>query len=134
MSGPLRDAGHVRLLQRLKRTLPGTLRWRYEVPLGNHPGELRAWDAEISCVDGPVQIEAETRLRDIQALDRRLALKIEDGGAERVILLLADTRTNRDALRASESQLRARFPIRQFEILDTFGAGRRPAGNGIVML
>lgn len=87
-----------------------------------------------SRIDGPVQVEAETRLRDVQALDRKLALKIEDGSAERVILLLADTRTNRAAVRAAKLQLGARFPLGQAEILAALREGRRPAGSGIVMI
>jgi len=134
VSDPIRDAGHVKLLERLKGAVPGTLRWRYEVPVTNRPGELRAWDAEIRCLDGPVEVEAETRLRDIQALDRRVALKAEDGATERVILLVADTRTNRDAIRAAKLHLGARFPLGQAEILAALREGRRPAGSGIVMI
>ena len=44
---PIRDAGQARLLERLRRELHPSLRWRTEVPLPI-PGDLRAWDAMIS--------------------------------------------------------------------------------------
>ena len=44
---------------------------------------------------GGVGVEAETAPTDVQALERRLALKERDGGAEHVVLLLLDTRRNR---------------------------------------
>ncbi len=43
---------------------------------------------------------------DVQALERRLALKRRDGGVEHVILLLAETRKNRRALRAAPTAFR----------------------------
>ena len=68
-----------------------TLRWRTEVPL-LIPGDLRAWDATIVGPGFGVGVEAETRLRDLQAAARRTNLKQRDGELDHVILLVADTR------------------------------------------
>jgi hypothetical protein len=48
-----------------------------------------------------VAAEAETVLADIQAAERKIALKQRDGGIDHVILLVADTRRNRRALAAA---------------------------------
>jgi transcriptional regulator with XRE-family HTH domain len=42
----VRDAGHSRLLERLRSRLPGQLAWRTEVPLHGQR-DLRSWDAQI---------------------------------------------------------------------------------------
>jgi transcriptional regulator with XRE-family HTH domain len=84
---PIRDAAHAALLERLRRLLHGSLRWRTEVPLPD-PRERRAWDAVVSGRDAiglwQMGVEAETRPRDLQALERRLALKERDGGVDAV--------------------------------------------------
>jgi hypothetical protein len=74
---PLRDAAHVKLLERLHGTLASSLRWRTEVPL-NVTADRRAWDAEIAGSGWRIVVEAETRLHDAQALERRVALKRRD--------------------------------------------------------
>jgi transcriptional regulator with XRE-family HTH domain len=97
---PIRDAGQQRLLERLRERLHPGLRWLTEVALPID-GDRRAWDALIRGHGWSCGIEAETVLSDVQAVERRLALKIRDGGADRVILLVADTRRNRRALAAA---------------------------------
>ena len=79
---PVRDGAQLALLERLRRHVPETAGWRTEVPLALQ-GDLRAWDAVIRFSDGSVAVEAETRLRDLQALERRIALKQRDGTIER---------------------------------------------------
>ncbi|HEU4572497.1 MAG TPA: helix-turn-helix domain-containing protein, partial [Candidatus Limnocylindrales bacterium] len=106
---PLRDAGHVALLERLRERLHSSLVWRTEVPLRGE-GELRAWDAVIRALREWIPVDAETRLGDLQALERRTNLKMRDGGSTRVILLVADTRTNRAALRGAPGAWRVAFP------------------------
>jgi transcriptional regulator with XRE-family HTH domain len=130
---PLRDAAHVALLARLRHQLPPVLRWRPEVPLPI-PGDNRAWDATIRGEDWWVAVEAETRLHDLQALQRRLALKRRDGGEPHVILLINDTRPNRAALAAARESLRSEFPLEAREILGALRAGRAPTAGGIVRL
>jgi hypothetical protein len=85
---------------------------RREVPVGP-PGDLRAWDALIASRSGwSVGVEAETRLRDVQAVQRRLALKQRDSSIELAILLVAATRNNRQALRLARDGLDGTYPIR----------------------
>jgi hypothetical protein len=79
-------------------------------------------------------VEAETRPRDVQALDRKLAMKLRDGGADWLILLLADTRHNRAVLRGAGASLAAKFPLNGRRVLELLGAGVDPGGNAIVIL
>jgi len=98
----IRDAGQQRLLSRFRARLAPTVRWRTEVPLGLE-GELRAWDAVVEASGWTLHVEAETVVDDVQAVERRLALKSFDGGAQRVLLLLADTPRNRRAVTAAQA-------------------------------
>jgi transcriptional regulator with XRE-family HTH domain len=107
---PLRDEGHRRLLGRVRALLPEGAAWRTEVPLPQ-PGDQRAWDAMTRVWGLPVGIEAELRPTDLQALERRLALKKRDGGIDRLILVLADTRANRALLRLIGDSVRDSYPI-----------------------
>jgi transcriptional regulator with XRE-family HTH domain len=129
---PVRDAAQLALLARFRARLPN-LRHRSEVPLGL-PRDPRAWDEVI---DGPgwwIPVEAESRLRDIQALHRRIALKCRDGGADRVILLVADTRHNRAVFRLAAAEFRAGFPVRGAVALAALDQRRIPDGSAVILL
>jgi transcriptional regulator with XRE-family HTH domain len=128
---PIRDAGHTRLLERLRRQLHPSLRLRTEVPLPI-VGDLRAWDAIVSGEGWRTPVEAETVLDDAQALDRKLALKMRDGGFDHVILLVADTPRNRAALRAMP--IGDGFPLDGRGILRALRDGQDPGGSGVVIL
>lgn len=129
----LRDEGHVRLLERLRALLAPTVGWRTEVPLPL-AGDRRAWDAVIRIARIRIGVEAETRARDAQALERRLALKQRDGGMDHVILLLADTRHNRRFLRECGEGFLAGFPMAGSVALARLAAGEDPGGSAIVLL
>ena len=129
---PIRDAGQARLLGRFRPRLQLSLGWSTEVALPM-PGDLRAWDAVIRGAGWTIGVEAETVLDDIQALERRLALKRRDGGVDHLILLVADTARNRRALAGALAAF-ADLPLRTREILAALRAGRDPGGSGIVIL
>ena len=133
---PIRDRAQLALLERLRVRLHPSLRWQTEVPLPIE-GDLRAWDAEVRGRDpGPwrTRVEAETRISDGQALERRLALKLRDDTDGHLILLVADTRTNRRALAALRPGLRAMFPCSARDVLAALGAGREPPGGAILVM
>jgi transcriptional regulator with XRE-family HTH domain len=129
---PIRDAAHARLLERFRARIHPGLRWSTEVPLPNS-GDLRAWDAIVAGPGWRTAVEAETAINDVQALERKLALKTRDGGADHVLLLVADTRRNRRAIDAAPAAF-AGLPLRNRHILRDLGAGREPAGNGLLIL
>jgi transcriptional regulator with XRE-family HTH domain len=130
---PVRDAGHLALLDRARNALPvGS--WTYEVPLpiANDP---RAWDAIAQLAGGRLAVEAETRLDDVQALLRKLNLKQrDDPGVASVVLVVADTRWNRAVVREHLDALRASFPLDREALLVAMRSGRPPAANGMIVL
>jgi len=130
---PLRDRAQVSLLERLRVRVHPAFAWRTEVPLGP-PGDRRAWDAMLSGAGVRIGLEAETRLHDMQALSRTLALKRHDGDVDHVVLLVADTRGNRAALRKVADLLAGDFPVRSAAALEALAAGRDPGGSAIVLL
>ncbi|HXI81713.1 MAG TPA: helix-turn-helix domain-containing protein [Verrucomicrobiae bacterium] len=129
---PIRDAGQARLLARLRPRLHPSLGWATEVPLPV-VGDLRAWDAVIRGPGWRIGVEAETVLDDLQALERRLALKRRDGDVDHVVLLVADTRRNRRALAGAPAAV-ADLPMRTRDILAPLRDGRDPGASGIVIL
>jgi transcriptional regulator with XRE-family HTH domain len=130
---PVRDAAQLELLRRLRTVLPRGIRVRFEVPLGIHV-DLRAWDAAIEAPDWWRPVEAETRLRDVQALQRRIRLKCRDGRVAQVVLVVADTRHNRHVLRVAADDLAELFPISSRDVLSALRAGREPSGSGILLI
>lgn len=130
---PIRDQAHVALVARFREHLHRSLRWRAEVPLPV-PGDLRAWDGLVSGAGWRVGIEAETRPTDLQALQRRLALKMRDGGVDALILVLADTRHNRTLLHAHGDELAQRFPVSGRRAMELLAAGAHPGGSAIALL
>jgi transcriptional regulator with XRE-family HTH domain len=133
---PIRDRAQLALLERLRGRLHPTLRWRTEVPLPIE-NDLRAWDAEIRGRHPRpwrVRVEAETRVADGQALERKLALKLRDDPDGHLILLVSDTRSNRLALNALGPGLRSMLPIETRPILSALGDGREPPASGIVVM
>lgn len=130
---PLRDRAHLDLLERLRIRLAHEIRWQTEVPLPN-PGDRRAWDALMLVAGIRVGVEAETRPRDAQELQRRLASKRRDGRVDHVILLLANTRHDRIFLNAAGHGLLADFPVPGHEALRRLAAGEDPGGSAIILL
>jgi hypothetical protein len=131
--GPIRDEGHASLLQRLHGRCHSSLVWRTEVPFPA-PGDRRAWDAVIRGASWRAGVEAETRPNDLQALDRKLALKERDGEADWLILLMLASRHNRALLTEHGSVLRARFPLDARRALERLGTGVPLGGNALILL
>jgi transcriptional regulator with XRE-family HTH domain len=130
---PIRDAGHHRLLERMRERIHPTSTWHTEVPIGL-PGDLRSWDAETGTRNWRVRVEAETHLGDVQALERRIALKRRDSGDPPVILLVAGTRHNLAVLRAVRESLRDAYPLDTREVLAALGRGAAPGRSGMACL
>ena len=71
------DEGQLALLNRFRALLPTGTPVRTEVPLPI-AGDRRAWDAIADLAPRSIPLEAEARLRDCQAVERRCALKMRD--------------------------------------------------------
>lgn len=135
MGDPVRDAGHRAVLDRLRTACHPSLVFRTEIPFPS-PGDTRAWDALISGFQPRVLcgVEAEMRPTDEQALGRKLAMKRRDGGADRLLLLLPDTRHNRTFVRGLTQGFRNSFPVPRFRALELLRAGADPGGDAIVLI
>jgi hypothetical protein len=127
------DAPQLALLERFRARIGGTGNWAREVPLPI-AGDRRAWDAVVEIGGHRIAIEAEARLRDLQALERRITLKQRDGGLPIVVLVVNDTATNRAILKVHDREIRASFPLDGRAILAAIDGGRSPVANGIVLM
>ena len=130
--GP-RDAGQLALMARLRATVPASVRVRSEVTLGI-PGDLRAWDAVLDGRGWSRPAELESRIRDIQALQRRIRIKCRDAGVSDVLLIVAGSRYNRHVNGGAADDLADMFPVRSREALAALRSGMPPNGSAIVVL
>jgi transcriptional regulator with XRE-family HTH domain len=130
---PVRDRAQLALLERFRARLPSTATWSTEVPLPI-PGDRRAWDACVAMGGRRAGCEAETRLTDVQALERRLALKMRDGEVNLLLLLVSDTAANRQALALHRDDLRPLVPLDGRDVLRALGAGRLPDASGLLVI
>jgi hypothetical protein len=102
------------------------------VPVGGY-GDLRAWDVQL---EGPTSIgvDAETRLHDLQAVQRRIETKWRDSGVDRIVLVVARTRHNTAILRLHREALASTLPADTRETMLALRAGRAPRRNGLVVI
>jgi hypothetical protein len=136
---PIRDEGQTKVLGHFREVLHRSIGWSVEVALPI-AGDQRAWDAVIrgaAMAGVPAWrfgVEVETAPRDVQALLRRLSLKVRDGGVDGVILVLPATRRTRDFIRAAGASLAADFPVPGARALELLAAGGSPGGSAIVVI
>ncbi len=100
----LRDAAHGARLGRVLVHVRAPLAYKLEVLLprnDSHPYEQRAWDALVTGHDKRTGFEMEMRIRDAQAMERRIELKRRDDPVDSLVVLVADTKHNRQVIRES---------------------------------
>lgn len=129
---PIRDAGHLRLLADFEARLPPELRCIREWPIPNDR-DKRAIDILVGGLPLRTGVEGETNLHDLQALERDINGKRRDARLDRMVLLVRDSRRNRDILRTSDV-LRRSFPLDTRGVMAALGRGRDPGADGIVVL
>lgn len=131
---PLRDAAQLRLLERFRETIGDAWMWRTEVAVSGSPDDRRAIDVVLAKATRRVGVEAVTRLTDAQDQVRSFLLKQEAAALECMVVVLADTRHNRQALRDASATLRPAFPGQSRSTLRDLRAGRVPRSNGVAMV
>jgi len=129
----LRDAAQLDLLRRFRARIGDAWNWQLEAPL-NIPGDMRAFDLLLTGTGGTIAVEAITRLRDTQAQLRELTRKQRDGQVPRLLVLLAATHHNRDALGSAAEVLATTFPLTTRVTLAALAKDEDPGQNGIVLL
>lgn len=129
----IRDKGHQALLSRIRAEISPSSAVRAEVPFPT-PGDPRAWDLVLRAQGQLVGVEAETRIRDVQALVRRLHQRARDGGVDEVLLVLAASRTNTRQVHELRTALGDGYATQPRTLLSALRAGRRLPGSGVVLL
>jgi transcriptional regulator with XRE-family HTH domain len=131
---PLRDQGHAMLHHSFQALVRGPLIPRTEVRIGDRH-DLRAWDITITDPAGRrCGVELETRFVDAQAQHRRISHKLADSGFDLVIVVVADTRANRAAVRAAATYLGSDYVIDDPATLEALREGRLPAKSALVFV
>ncbi len=130
---PLRDAGQLALMSRLRASVGPVGTWAVEVPVAG-ASDRRAIDAVLSLPGGRIGLEWITRLTDGQAQIRDITLKQRDARLERMVLVVLASSRNRRALRTLAPAVGEAFPVATRSILRDLRGGRLPPGNGIVLL
>jgi len=128
----LRDAAHLRLLERFESRIAPAIHRRREWPLPLDR-DRRAIDLVLEIGDVRIGVEAETVLTDLQALERRLNLKQRDARLPSMILVVSASQRNREILRTADA-LRRSFPGHQRGTMDGLVRGELPEANAIVLL
>ncbi len=129
---PIRDQGQLELLGALTTRMHPSWHHRHEVPMPR-TGDLRAADMVSSIPGCRIVIEAYRRFADAQAQVRAARAKQRDLGADRVVILIEDTRINRRAM-AAALELEQSFPVPPRTLLAALGAGRDPGGDAIILM
>jgi transcriptional regulator with XRE-family HTH domain len=97
-------------------------------------GDLRAADAVLAIAGCRCVVEIITRLADFQAQLRSGRRKARDLGADRLILVVAATPTNRRAIRDAGRAVDDAFPVRTKQALRSLAAGADPGGDALILL
>ena len=132
---PVRDAGQSGRLIAFLADVRAPLSHLAEVPLPRAAGrpDQRAWDAMLYGSGRRTAIELEMRLRDVQALRRRIDLKRRDDPTDGFLLLILGSRANRRILAEFEA-LFADLPVlRRSKVRAQLLAGEHPP-TGIVLI
>jgi transcriptional regulator with XRE-family HTH domain len=130
---PIFDRGHQALIKRFRDNLAPAFRVIAEVPLPT-PGDRRSWDLLLRLDGQLIGVEAETRLRDMQALVRRIRSRERDGGVDEIVLVLSATRLNRRMVGELRTALGARFATSPRAIVGALRTGRPLPGSGAILV
>lgn len=132
LGAPIRDAGQLKILNRLQPHVGPPFKWVIELLVA--PNDLRALDAGAIRPGCRIGFDVWSRVRDVQLQARSSLRKQEDGGLDRLILVFGDTTANRRAVRDAGEALRRAFPLTNRQILPALRAGEDPSANGIVFI
>lgn len=133
VGGGIRDAAQSRYIAAFVARIGRMWKVTLEAPIPL-AGDLRAVDVLLTSDQARIAVEVITRLADVQAQIRSVQLKARDIGATRLILVIAGTHANRNALASARAALLSSFDLDSRRMLADLAAGRDPGRDGIVML
>jgi len=97
--------------------------------------DLRAWDGMLLGDVRRAFVEGEARPGDVQAVARRIDLKLrDDPRGDVVVLALTRSRHNRRVVEEHREALRAQLPLDGAAIARALRSGRVPAASGLILL
>ena len=126
------DRGHRALLGRFRAMLSEKWQVVAEVPLAI-AGDQRSWDLLLRIPGQLVGVEAETRVRDEQALTRRVRLRERDGGADVILVVLSDSAHNRGLAHGLRRTLGPGYLTSSRRIMSALRSGRPVPGPGVIL-
>ncbi len=129
---PIRDAGQLKVLNRLQPHVRPPFVWLLEMPVG--PNDLRAFDAAAVMPGCRIGFEVWSRVRDAQAQARSSQRKKVDARMDRLVLVFGETAANRSAVRAAGEAVRRAFPLTTRQVLSALREGRDPGADGLVFV
>jgi transcriptional regulator with XRE-family HTH domain len=132
----LRDSGQLRVAQLVRDRLHPSLRVAFEVPVGVG-ADRRAADMVIESSMEVVVVEIERRLADFQAQHRawqlkRRALAEQLGRSARLLVVVTDTRRNREVTDAHASLIEDALPLRSRAIWAALSSGEPLKRDGLL--
>lgn len=130
--GAIRDAAQARYIAAFVARVGRAWRVLLEAPIPI-AGDLRAIDVVLRSATGSVAVEVITRLSDLQAQVRAAQLKARDGGATRLVIVVAGTHANRRAVAESRAALLATFDIDARRVLTELADGRVPQRDAVIV-
>ena len=133
VGGGIRDAAQARYIAAFVARVGRLWKVTLEAPIPL-PGDLRAVDILLVSERARIAVEVITRLSDLQAQVRAAQLKARDIGATRLLLVLAGSHANRNALVSARPMLLASFDLDTRRLLADLAVGRDPGRDGIIVL
>src|SRR4051812_25684360 len=134
---PVRDKGQLAVGRRFDAILADAWRVTNETLLPG-AGEQRAWDKLLRLVGASppylVGVDIETRIRDIQALTRRMRARERDGMVDAILIVLSDSSTNRRLVQELRGSLGRDYETSARAILAGLRSGQRLVGSGVVLV
>jgi transcriptional regulator with XRE-family HTH domain len=127
------DSAQLQLFERFRARIASGWKVTLEATMPIR-GDLRAADAVLSITGCRCVVEIITRLADFQAQLRSARRKVRDLEADRLILAVAATQTNRRAIRDSGRAVDEAFPVRTKGALRALAAGTDPGGDALIVL
>ncbi len=127
------DRGHRAVIARFRSELGEAWRVAAEVPLAL-AGDQRSWDLLLRIPEQLVGVEAETRVRDEQALVRHVRMRERDGGADVILVVLSDSAHNRALASDLRRTLGSSYATSPRRILAALRSGRPIPGCGVILV
>ena len=132
--GPaIRDKGHEALIGRLLKLVAPTWHVLREAPFPNL-GDPRSWDVLLRLGNYRIGIEAETRIRDVQALVRRMRDRARAGGTDATLIVLSNSAHNRQLVDQLRVALGPEFGTSSVAVVAALRAGHPLPASGVVLL